>query len=88
VVLGKLAHYGLLLALPLTMHSWTDVVAGYLAYNFVQSIVLSATFAVSHNVDESKPLSAGPTQVGAGRRLLPSQHNARPASPVVAAWLP
>jgi hypothetical protein len=69
VVLGKLAHYGLMLALPLTMHSRGSVVPGYLAYNIVLSIVLSSMFGVSHNVEEAKPLAAGLTQVrgSAGR---------------------
>ncbi|KAL6756900.1 fatty acyl delta4 desaturase [Haematococcus lacustris] len=62
VVLGKLAHYALLWAIPLALHGGAATVSGAAAYIFTQSIVLAGTFAVSHNVPESKPLDAGPTR--------------------------
>jgi hypothetical protein len=55
---------GLLLGVPLALHGPAAALIGALAYSITQSIVLSATFAVSHNVPESKPLDAGQTQVG------------------------
>jgi fatty acid desaturase (delta-4 desaturase) len=63
VLLGKLAHYTLLAGLPLLLHGPQAALIGAAAYTLTQSIVLSATFAVSHNVPESKPLQEGPTQV-------------------------
>jgi hypothetical protein len=63
VLLGKLAHYTLLAGLPLLLHGPQAALIGAAAYTLTQSIVLSATFAVSHNVPESKPLEEGPTQV-------------------------
>lgn len=56
---------GLLLGVPLALHGPAAALIGALAYSITQSIVLSATFAVSHNVPESKPLDAGQAQVGA-----------------------
>lgn len=70
---------GLLLGLPTLLHGPGAALLGALAYSITQSIVLSATFAVSHNVPESKPLDAGQTQVGPARCqegcgwLLPAQ---------------
>ncbi|KAL4444962.1 hypothetical protein ABPG77_004012 [Micractinium sp. CCAP 211/92] len=61
VVLGKLAHYGLLLGLPWALHGSEPALWGAAAYAVTQSIVLASTFAVSHNVPESKPLGEGPT---------------------------
>jgi fatty acid desaturase (delta-4 desaturase) len=66
VLLGKVAHYGLLAGLPLLLHGPQAALIGAAAYTLTQSIVLSATFAVSHNVPESKPLQEGPTQVRMG----------------------
>lgn len=63
VLLGKAAHYFLLLSLPIALHGPAAAFAGAAAYTLTQSIVLASTFAVSHNVPESKPLDAGPTQV-------------------------
>lgn len=63
VIGGKLAHYGLLLVVPWLLHGPQAALVGGLAYSITQSIVLSATFAVSHNVPESKPLDQGQTQV-------------------------
>ncbi|KAF8070962.1 acyl-lipid (7-3)-desaturase [Scenedesmus sp. PABB004] len=62
VLAGKLAHYGLLLGLPALLHGPVAALVGAAAYNVAQSIVLSTTFAVSHNVPESKPLDDGPAQ--------------------------
>lgn len=65
VIGGKLAHYGLLLVVPWLLHGPQAALVGGLAYSITQSIVLSATFAVSHNVPESKPLDQGQAQVRA-----------------------
>lgn len=54
----------LVILLPWLLHGPQAAALGGLAYAVTQSIVLSATFAVSHNVPESKPLDAGQTQVG------------------------
>lgn len=54
---------GLVVVLPWLLHGPQAALIGGLAYAITQSIVLSATFAVSHNVPESKPLDAGQTQV-------------------------
>lgn len=62
VILGKLIHWSLVWIAPAIMHGPSAAVAGGLAYVFGQSIVLAATFAVSHNVPEAKPLDPGPTQ--------------------------
>lgn len=51
------------MVLPWLLHGPQAALIGGLAYAITQSIVLSATFAVSHNVPESKPLDAGQTQV-------------------------
>lgn len=66
VILGKLAHYGLLLALPWALHGGQAALTGAAAYSVVQSIVLASTFAVSHNVPETKPLDAGGWVGGGG----------------------
>eukprot|EP00878_Enallax_costatus_P021083 GHUV01022305.1.p1 GENE.GHUV01022305.1~~GHUV01022305.1.p1 ORF type:complete len:517 (+),score=135.46 GHUV01022305.1:3007-4557(+) len=62
VIVGKFAHYGLLLGLPALLHGPAAALIGTAAYTLAQSIVLSTTFAVSHNVSESKPLEEGPAQ--------------------------
>jgi len=62
VIGGKLTHYALIVVLPLLLHGPQAALMGGLAYAVTQSIVLSATFAVSHNVPESKPLDQGQTQ--------------------------
>jgi len=62
VILGKLAHYGLVYALPFFLHGGSSMLSGAAAYVFAQSIVLAATFAVSHNVPEAKPIDEGPTR--------------------------
>jgi len=59
VVIGKIAHFGLLLG-PLAAHSASAVVAGICAFTFTQGMVLACTFAVSHNVAEAKvPATTG-----------------------------
>ncbi len=60
VLLGKAAYFGLLLGVPLTLHgpSW-ELGAGLAACLLSQSVALATTFAVSHNVPESKPLAGG-----------------------------
>lgn len=58
LVAGKLAHYTLLYGLPCLLHGAPAMLGGAVAYVFTQSIVLAATFAVSHNVAETKPLDA------------------------------
>ena len=56
VVLGKAAHFGLLLAAPALLHggSFAGVLPGAAAYVAVQGVVLAGTFAVSHNLAEVK----------------------------------
>lgn len=61
VVAGKLLHYTLTLAVPWLLHGGAAAVTGGLAYAVIQSIVLASTFAVSHNVPESKALQDGAT---------------------------
>jgi len=53
VVLGKIAHFGLLLG-PLLQHSAAAVAAGVVGFTACQGMVLACTFAVSHNVKEAK----------------------------------
>lgn len=53
VVAGKLVHFALLLG-PAAYAGWGGVLAGVAAFVATQGIVLAATFAVSHNVDEAK----------------------------------
>jgi fatty acid desaturase (delta-4 desaturase) len=53
VVIGKIAHFGLLLG-PLAVHSAGAVAAGVASFVAVQGMVLACTFAVSHNVAEAK----------------------------------
>ena len=59
MAVGKLVHYSLLLAIPLALHGPAATLPAAAAYAVTQSIVLAATFAVSHNVPESKPLDNG-----------------------------
>jgi len=56
IALGKAAHYGLLLAVPWATHGAAAALVGAACYTAAQSVVLASTFAVSHNVPESKPL--------------------------------
>ena len=53
VVIGKIVHFGLLLA-PLAAHSAGAVAAGIASFIATQGMVLACTFAVSHNVAEAK----------------------------------
>lgn len=53
VALGKAAHFGLIIA-PMMVHGWQAVLFGYAGYLTSLGIVLSSTFAVSHNVPEAK----------------------------------
>ncbi|GLC37938.1 hypothetical protein PLESTF_000608400 [Pleodorina starrii] len=62
VVVGKLAHYMLLYVVPALLHGPSAMLAGACGYLFTQSIVLASTFAVSHNVPETKSLDPGPTR--------------------------
>ncbi|KAI8471451.1 MAG: fatty acyl delta4 desaturase [Monoraphidium minutum] len=59
VVLGKAAHYALMLGVPLYLHGPAATLAAAIAYTCTQSVVLASTFAVSHNVPEAKPLDGG-----------------------------
>jgi fatty acid desaturase (delta-4 desaturase) len=62
IALGKVAHYGLLMAVPWATHGAAAALAGAAAFTVAQSIVLASTFAVSHNVPESKPLDDNATR--------------------------
>jgi acyl-lipid (7-3)-desaturase (Delta-4 desaturase) len=53
VVIGKIAHFSLLLA-PLANHATASILAGIASFVAVQGMVLACTFAVSHNVAEAK----------------------------------
>ena len=53
VIIGKIAHFGLLLA-PLANHATSTVLAAVASFIVVQGMVLACTFAVSHNVAEAK----------------------------------
>ncbi|CAG9463863.1 unnamed protein product [Pedinophyceae sp. YPF-701] len=59
VVAGKLAHYGLIFGLPWVMHGPMQTLVASACYTAVQGIVLAATFAVSHNLEENKPVQGG-----------------------------
>lgn len=65
VLLGKAAHFGLLLA-PAAWAGWGATLGAACAYVATQGVVLAATFAVSHNVDEAKV--AGETGGAAAER--------------------
>ena len=60
VLLGKAAHFGLLVAAPAAAHggSFAGVLPGVAAFIAVQGVVLAATFAVSHNLAEIKGAAA------------------------------
>lgn len=62
VVAGKLAHYSLLFAVPWYLHGAEAMLYGAAAYTFMQSVVLATTFAVSHNIPETKALTAEATR--------------------------
>jgi hypothetical protein len=63
VLLGKAAHWGLLWAVPIAMHGAGATVPAALSCIFAQGVVLASTFAVSHNIPESKPLYDGAEDV-------------------------
>merc|ERR1711924_153411 len=55
VILGKIVHFSLVYAVPMYFHGiWAGMVAAF-GYFSTQGIVLATTFAVSHNVPETKP---------------------------------
>nr|AFO64943.1 chloroplast delta-6 fatty acid desaturase [Chlamydomonas sp. ICE-L] len=62
LIIGKVLHYSILFGIPFYYHGLTAALVGSASYLFVQGVVLATTFAVSHNVPESKPVQAGPTQ--------------------------
>ena len=55
-MLGKIAHYTLLLAVPWHFHGAAAALTAAAMYSVTESVVLASTFAVSHNVPEAKPL--------------------------------
>jgi acyl-lipid (7-3)-desaturase (Delta-4 desaturase) len=69
-LLGKIAHFSLLWAIPLSIHGASDVIPAAIAYMFTQGVVLASTFAVSHNVPETKPLYEGGEAIAAAVRTL------------------
>ena len=72
VVAGKVAHYSLLWLVPVLMHGLGPVWPAALAYIAVQGIVLSSTFAVSHNIPEAKGKFAGAEEIAqAVRTFMP-----------------
>ena len=71
-LLGKAAHFGLLFGIPLSMHSAGAVIPASIAYVFTQGVVLAATFAVSHNVPETKPLHEGAEEIATAVRACRS----------------
>ena len=70
VIAGKFVHFGLIYALPIYFHGVAAGLAAACAYFSTQGIVLATTFAVSHNVPETKP---GTPQTFAGERLAESR---------------
>lgn len=59
VLLGKAAHYALLLAVPALLHGIPAALAGAAGYSISLSIVLAVVFFVSHNMPENKPNLTG-----------------------------
>ena len=73
VILGKIVHFSLVYAVPMYFHGiWAGMVAAF-GYFSTQGIVLATTFAVSHNVPETKPGTPVPQSTFAGERLLESR---------------
>lgn len=62
LIIGKIIHYGIIFGIPYYFHGLNAALIGCASYLFVQGVVLATTFAVSHNVPESKPVQSGPTQ--------------------------
>lgn len=69
VIAGKIAHWSLLWAIPMSMHGVAAVLPASLAYVVAQGVVLASTFAVSHNIPETKPLYEGAEPIAAPVRL-------------------
>eukprot|EP00892_Ulva_mutabilis_P003155 jgi/Ulvmu1/12840/UM098_0025.1 len=65
VIAGKIAHWGLLWGIPMSMHGFAAVLPASMAYVFMEGIVLASTFAVSHNIPETKPLYKGAEAIAA-----------------------
>jgi hypothetical protein len=59
VLLGKVAHYSLLLAVPALLHGLPAALTGAAGYSISLSIVLAVVFFVSHNMPENKPNLTG-----------------------------
>jgi hypothetical protein len=59
VILGKVAHYTLLLVVPGLRTGWVAALLGAAGYSTSLSILLALMFFVSHNVPGSKPLEEG-----------------------------
>lgn len=55
-------HYILLFGIPWLLHGPAAALIGAASYYATQGVVLASTFAVSHNVPESKPLLTGPAK--------------------------
>lgn len=60
--MGKVVHYLLLFGIPWLLHGPSAALIGAASYYATQGVVLASTFAVSHNVPESKPLLTGPAR--------------------------
>lgn len=61
VILGKFVHYSIIAAVPALLHGLPAAALGSAAYMATQGVVLAATFAVSHNIEEAKPIASGST---------------------------
>jgi hypothetical protein len=70
VFAGKLAHHGLLWAVPIVLHGWAATWPAAVAYIFTQGVVLASTFAVSHNIPETKPMFEGAEAIAAQVRII------------------
>jgi hypothetical protein len=70
VLIGKAAHYGLLLAVPALLHGLPAALAGAAGYSVSLSIVLAVVFFVSHNMPENKPNLSGADET---KKVRPAQ---------------
>jgi hypothetical protein len=75
VLLGKAAHYALLLAVPTLLHGLPAAVAGAAGYSVSLSIVLAVVFFVSHNMPENKPNLTGADETKKVRSGCTAQQN-------------
>jgi hypothetical protein len=75
VLLGKAAHYALLLAVPTLLHGLPAAVAGAAGYSVSLSIVLAVVFFVSHNMPENKPNLTGADETKKVRADCTAQQN-------------